>query len=98
VDGFPTKPDIISPASFATMVTKSAVSNYAKGWNVNGSNYFHTGSLPGTGTVMVRAGNGLSWVFFTNGKSDADAFFGDMDKLMWDVVNGIPAWPANDLF
>lgn len=98
VDGFPTKPDIISPASFATMVTKSAVSNYAKGWNVNGSNYFHMGSLPGTGTVMVRAGNGLSWVFFTNGKSDADAFFGDMDKLMWDVVNGIPAWPANDLF
>lgn len=98
VDGFATKPDIISATTFNTMVTPSPVNSYAKGWSTNGSNYFHSGSLPGTGTVMVRAGNGLSWVFFTNGKNDAANFFGDMDKLMWDVVNGIPAWPANDLF
>ncbi|MBV6429512.1 MAG: D-aminopeptidase [Haliscomenobacter sp.] len=98
VDGFNTKPDILSAPTFTTMMTgSSANAGYGKGWSVTGNNYWHNGSLPGTGAIMVRAGNGLSWVFLTNTRG-ADPFFSDMDKMMWNVVNGITAWPAHDLF
>lgn len=60
-DGFTSKPDILSSSSFSTM-TKTSDQNpgYAKGWQVNGSNFFHNGSLPGTGSILVRTGGGLS--------------------------------------
>ena len=39
VDGFPTKPDILSPATITSMVTPSTNNaNYAKGWSVNSLN------------------------------------------------------------
>ncbi len=94
VDGFATKPDIITQASFNKMVEPAATnSGYGKGWSINGTNYWHNGSIPGTGALIVRTGNGLSWVFLTNG-----TYNGACDALMWEVVNGIKAWPAHDLF
>ncbi len=93
-DGFATKPDILSSASFSSMVTPSANnSGYAKGWSVNGSNYFHNGSFTGGGAIIVRAGNGLSWAFVMNTR-----WQGEADSMMWEVVNGIKQWPAHDLF
>lgn len=94
VDGFGTKPDIISAATFKTMTTPCAVDNtYAKGWSVNGSNYWHNGKISGTGALLVRAGNGLSWIFLMN-----STWEGAADGMMWDVVNGIKQWPAHDWF
>lgn len=99
VDDFPTVPDILSGATIDKMTTGSSANpGYAKGWNINGNNWFHMGSLPGTGAVFVRTGSGYTWAFLVNTKSNADAFFGDMDKMMWDVVNGIDNWPTGTDF
>ncbi len=93
-DGFATKPDILNSTNFTTMVTPSAVSSgYAKGWQVNGNNYFHNGSFPGGGAIIVRTGNGMSWAFVMNTK-----WQGEADGMMWDVVNGIKKWPTHDWF
>lgn len=93
-DGFTSKPDILSSSSFSTM-TKTSDQNpgYAKGWQVNGSNFFHNGSLPGTGSILVRTGGGLSWAFVMNSR-----WQGEADSMIWNIVNGIKNWPVVDLF
>ena len=56
VDGFPSRPDILSAATIQTMTTPSANNiNYAKGWQVNSAgNWWHGGSLHGSYSWMVR--------------------------------------------
>ena len=99
VDDFPTKPDILKPATIATMTTPSAVSvNYAKGWCVNKyNNWWHSGSLPGTTTIMVRTAQQFCWAALTNTRGPGDTG-GDLDRLVWDMVGKITTWPQHDLF
>ena len=96
VDGFNTKNDIIKKSTFDTMMTGSkANKNYGKGWVLNkkNKNYFHNGSLPGTGAILVRTGSGMSWIFLANARYD-----NKIDGMMWDVVKGIKKWPKRDFF
>jgi CubicO group peptidase (beta-lactamase class C family) len=88
VDSFATKPDILQPATIALMVTPSSANkNYACGWAVNGNyNWWHTGSLPGNATELVRAHNGYSWAILANTRSGDKNFVADMDKLVWKVI------------
>lgn len=93
-DGFASKPDMISDANFSVMTSGStANAKYGKGWAINGQNYFHNGSFSGSGAIIVRAGNGLSWAFVMS-----SSWKGEADGMMWDVVNGITTWPTADLF
>lgn len=100
VDGFPVKADILRPETLRTMTTASAVEpGYAKGWCVNKyNNWWHMGSLPGTTTVMVRTSGHFCWAALTNTRKRASAIGGDLDRLMWDMVSKIHAWPGYDLF
>jgi hypothetical protein len=100
VDGFSTKPDILNASTIQLMTTPSAFMNYACGWAVNDAgNWWHNGDLPGTTTEIVRAGNGLSWVFLFNTRpSDIGGFDSAVDNLGWTIVNSVSAWPADDQF
>ena len=80
VDGFPTKPDILSPATITSMVTPSTNNaNYAKGWSVNSlNNWWHTGAIDGTASVWVRSNGGYTWAVVLNKRvvdSNATAFW-----------------------
>jgi CubicO group peptidase (beta-lactamase class C family) len=96
VDAFATKPDILTAASIKTMTTGStANAGYACGWAVNTSNnWWHNGSLPGTFSILVRTSSGFVWSALVNSRKNDP----DIDKLMWDVVNGVKSWPGVDLF
>ncbi|TDH24577.1 class A beta-lactamase-related serine hydrolase [Segetibacter sp. 3557_3] len=100
-DGFNTRPDILSAASIQTMTTGSSANpSYGMGWMVNSSNnWWHTGALPGTATMLARASNGFSWAILTNTRS-MDANFGnEMDQLIWRAINNPNTqWPTKDLF
>lgn len=100
VDGYATKPDLLSAASITEMTTPSlAGSGYAKGWQVNSAgNWWHTGSLPGTGSILVRTRSGFCWAALLNTRSLDSAFFGALDDTMWEVVREVSDWPAYDLF
>jgi CubicO group peptidase (beta-lactamase class C family) len=91
-DGFPTTPNILRADTLKTMTTASTANpNYACGWCVNRfSNWWHSGSLPGTLTIMVRTGSGLCWAALTNTRTDGL----DLDAMMWKVVGAVPAWHA----
>lgn len=98
VDGFATKPDILTPATIAVMTTPSANNGYyAKGWAVNSaSNWWHTGSLDGTASEWVRTSTGYTWIIICN-KRNGGGFDGALDDLGWDCINSTSSWPTWDL-
>jgi hypothetical protein len=77
------------------------------GWQVNDiHNWWHTGYLPGTTSLLVRTvasygpsgGEEFLWSAATNSTNANRATDLDLDGLMWRVVSGVKAWPAHDLF
>jgi N-acyl-D-amino-acid deacylase len=76
---------------------------YAKGWSVRPSNgdanWWHTGSLAGTRTIVVRNYGGLTWAAFFNSRPANDAaFIGELDSGMWTALAGVTSWPSYDQF
>lgn len=78
---------LISESTYKLMTTVPGIKNdtYAKGWAVNGGNIWHTGSLPGTATEIVKATNGYSWALLFNKRSLNNDIWSDLDKLGWDA-------------
>lgn len=106
VDGRTVKADVLQRATVDLMVARPPLAEYqgsatfyALGWQVRptggDANWWHTGSLPGTSTIMVRAANGMSWVALFNSRpANADAFLAELDSELWRAVNGITDWPV----
>ncbi len=78
---------------------------YACGWMVrpagqNGrANYWHNGSLPGTFSLLVRRGDGLSWAVLFNQRSrDAKLPDSAIDGALHRAAGAVKDWPKVDLF
>ncbi len=80
---------------------------YACGWNVRpvgdkpsrGANYWHTGSLPGTRTLLVRRWDGLSWAVLFNQRQDiANLPDAAIDGALHRAADAVKEWPKEDLF
>jgi CubicO group peptidase (beta-lactamase class C family) len=93
VSGF-AAPGLLKADTIRIMTTPSAASaNYAKGWAVNKfGNWWHNGSLPGSGTVMVRTSSGFCWAAFVNTRRPKND--GDLDGLVWKMVREVKNWHA----
>jgi CubicO group peptidase (beta-lactamase class C family) len=65
-------------------------------------NWWHTGSLPGTSSLLVRTHHGFAWAAVFNDRpakgSDRNAFHNELDALFWQGIDEIDAWPSEDLF
>ena len=63
-------------------------------------NQWHTGSLPGTSTLLVRRHDGMAWAVMFNsrkscgGKNPASA----IDPLVHAAVDAVKEWPEGDAF
>ena len=63
-------------------------------------NQWHTGSLPGTSTLLVRRHDGMAWAVMFNsrrscaGKNPASA----IDPLVHGAVDAVTEWPDGDAF
>lgn len=102
VDGFPTKPDILNSSTISTMTTPSINNpNYAKGWAVNQyNNWWHTGSLDGTSTLIARTGGGYTWAILLNKRiidASANQFLSAFDQLPWNCIGSTSSFPTHDL-
>ncbi|MGO4290748.1 serine hydrolase domain-containing protein [Chitinophaga sp. RAB17] len=100
VDGFPAPSDILTGTAITAMSTASTANpGYALGWAVNPyHNWWHSGSLPGTASEIIRSHHGFTWVMLCNTRTDS-SFFNDLDGLLWEAVNDPNTpWPAVDLF
>lgn len=94
VDGQSASRNILSEASIREMVTASAANaGYAKGWAVNRiPNWWHTGSLPGTTSILVRTASGFCWAALANSSEASGDTGGAMDQMMWNLVRQVKGW------
>jgi N-acyl-D-amino-acid deacylase len=80
-------------------------SYYGCGWmvrpvgNDGRANYWHTGSLPGTFTLLVRRHDGLAWAILLNQRS-SDPKWPDreIDGALHQAADAVAEWPKHDLF
>ncbi|RPD47165.1 class A beta-lactamase-related serine hydrolase [Hymenobacter sediminis] len=101
VDGSPTRPDLLLPATLDTMTTPSeAAKRYAKGWMVNSKRglWWHTGCLNGSTSLVARTDDGYTWAILFNSCPNTNRFWNDVEDLGWDCVNSTNTWPSYDLF
>jgi N-acyl-D-amino-acid deacylase len=78
---------------------------YGCGWMVRPvgqdgkANYWHSGSLPGTNTLLVRRADGLTWAALFNQRSEGGKLSdGDIDPALHHAAAGVKQWPTEDLF
>jgi CubicO group peptidase (beta-lactamase class C family) len=79
---------LLRPETVVVMTTPRTNPGYAKGWSINGRNWWHSGSLPGTSAVMVRTPN-LVWCALANGRNSRTESVGALDRMMWNVVKAV---------
>jgi hypothetical protein len=92
VGGFDTTPNILRKDTIRAMATAPAVGpHYTCSWSVDPvPNRWHTGSLAGTSSLLVRTAKGLCWAALANGRMEGiDAA---LDSMMWKIVQAVPAW------
>jgi CubicO group peptidase (beta-lactamase class C family) len=104
VDGFGNLPSLLKPETIRLMATPSPVypntngAAYARGWMVrdNGKgNWWHSGSLPGSTTIMVRTATGLCWAGLTNTRTEPSGEIdAALDNMMWNMARSVPEWGA----
>lgn len=61
-------------------------------------NYWHTGSLPGTYTMLVRRWDGLAWGALFNQRSKDRKLDGEIDPALHRAADAVKEWPKEDLF
>ncbi len=76
---------------------------YAFGWQIRqvgkDANWWHTGSLDGTSTLMVRTSQGMDWALLLNASpKQQSALFDEMDDGLWKAAGAVQQWPQHDLF
>jgi N-acyl-D-amino-acid deacylase len=81
-------------------------SYYSCGWinrtagDENGVDSWHTGSLAGTATLLVRRHDGRNFAILFNARSDAETahFASDIREKLFVALDQVQEWPEIDLF
>jgi len=93
VTGFAKPTNILKPATIEVMTTVSAANaQYAKGWFIQSGDWWHSGSLPGTSTIVVRTHSGFCWAAFVNTRREGSSYFEDLAGLVWNIVREVKSW------
>lgn len=100
VDGFDSRPDILSNESIRFMTDGN--NGFAPvGWKatVMDGTWWRTGSFPGSAGMMKRQSDGLSWVVLFNTSAwNGPEIYSYISNMMNKVVAKIDPWPQYDLF
>lgn len=98
VAGAPGIPALLKPATILAMTTPAPAypqgpARYARGWMVgnNGAgDWWHSGSLPGSTTMMARTASGICCGFLTNTRTQpSNEIDGALAQTVWNIVQTI---------
>jgi N-acyl-D-amino-acid deacylase len=108
VDGRANRPDILSAQLVAEMTGSGpdqcagGACYYAFGWWVRpiqgDANWWHTGTLPGTTSMLARTFNNFSWAALFNTRSLTANLEVEVDAALWNAFAGVTSFPTHDLF
>jgi CubicO group peptidase (beta-lactamase class C family) len=100
VDGFDTRPDILSSESIHFMTDNE--NGFAPvGWKatVLDGTWWRTGSFPGSAGMMKRQSDGISWVVLFNSSAwNGPEIYSYISNMMNKAIAKIEPWPDTDLF
>jgi CubicO group peptidase (beta-lactamase class C family) len=100
VDGFQSRPDILSDESIRFMTDNN--NGYAPvGWKatVMDGTWWRTGSFPGSAGMMKRQSDGLSWVVLFNSSAwNGPEIYSYINNMMYRVVSQFKSFRNDDLF
>jgi CubicO group peptidase (beta-lactamase class C family) len=100
IDGFQTRPDILSYQSIQFMTDNS--NGFAPvGWKatVMDGNWWRTGSFPGSAGMIKRQPNGIAWVVLLNSSAwNGPEIYSYISNMMNRVISRINPMPDYDLF
>lgn len=102
VDGYDTKPDILTAETLSIMTTPSDMYQYyAKGWGVRpDGRYWHNGQFSGTFSIWVRSIQGYTYTIILNkDRNDGylNQFRNEFDNLASQCIQSVSSWPSWDL-
>ena len=100
VDGFKTRPDILSDQSIRFMTDND--NGFAPvGWKgtIMDGTWWRTGSFPGSAGMMKRQSDGIAWVVLFNSSAwNGPEIYSYISYMMNKVISKIDPWPDYDLF
>ncbi len=100
VDGFDSKPDILSRKSISLM-TDNDLGYAPLGWKttvINGT-WWRTGSFPGSAGMMKRMPDGTAWVVLLNSSAwNGPEIYSYINAMMYRIMSQVKKWPDEDLF
>lgn len=85
-------PALFAAPTLAQLLQPTAANpHYACGWGLSPEgDATHTGSLPGTTTVLMHRHDGLAWSLLTNTRRGHTAMEDDLRKLGWNLARSLP--------
>ena len=88
-----------------TTQDQDAAVYYSLGWNnrelADGKlNHWHTGSLPGTATIMIRRHDGKNFIALLNTRHSpkTEKLSAEIDRSLHEAAADVPDWPTHNLF
>ena len=100
VDGFKTRPDILTDQSIRFM-TENDNGFAPVGWKgtVMDGTWWRTGSFPGSAGMMKRQSDGISWVVLFNSSAwNGPEIYSYISNMMNHAISEIDFWPDYELF
>lgn len=101
IDGFESRPDILSAESIKIMTHSQGLSRKLIGWRGTDGygTWWRTGTMSGTAALMMRHKNEINWVMLVNtSTAKSSKIHNDISRTMFSALHSINSWPGNDLF
>jgi len=100
VDGFSSRPDILSPQSVDLMTdNRNGISPVGWKTTIYNGTWWRTGSFPGSAGMMKRQADGTAWVLLFNSSAwNGPEIHSFINNLMYRVLSQLKTQPEHDLF
>lgn len=101
IDGFDSRPDILSRRTIDYMTKTKRHTQKLIGWKgADGyGTWWRTGTLSGTTALIMRHRNEINWVVLLNTTTDKrKRIHNELSRTMFRALNEVDKWPAYDLF
>lgn len=100
IDGFPEKPDILSPESIATMTRSGYSEDDLLGWmgKDREDNWYRTGTMTGTLAHVMRRNDNILWIVILNTSTPRrNTIHNEIVRRMNAAIDSVSTWPSIDL-
>lgn len=101
IDGFESRPDILSTKSIRQMTKSKGRSKMLLGWRGTDGygTWWRTGTMSGTSALLMRHKNEINWVVLVNQSTKKSSkIHNDISRTMFRALRTVNEWPGGDMF